>query len=123
MQSDDHSILYKEESYLIQGAIFKVYRVLGCGFIEAVYQESLAKELSFRNIPFKSQTEMTIEYKGYILNQIYRPDFLCYEQIILELKAVKDTVEEHKAQLYNYLKYPNYVWGCSLILVTIHVLP
>lgn len=89
---------------MLQGAIFEVYRELGCGFIEAVYQEALAREFSIRNIPFMSQSEMTIEYKGFILSQVYRPDFVCYEKIILELKAVKETNDEHKAQLHNYLK-------------------
>lgn len=100
----DKKLLFKEESFIIQGAIFEVYRELGCGFIEAVYQEALAREFSLRNISYMSQSEMTIEYKGFILNQVYRPDFVCYKQIILELKAVKETVEEHKAQLHNYLK-------------------
>ena len=97
-------VLLKEESFLIQGAIFEVYRELGCGFIEAVYQEALTREFILRNIPFVSQSDMTIEYKGFILNQIYRPDFVCYEKIILEFKAVKETLDEHKAQLHNYLK-------------------
>lgn len=81
-------LFLKEESFRIQGAVFEVYRELGCGFIEAVYQEALAKEFTIRNIPFTAQSVMTIEYKGFVLNQIYRPDFVCYEKIILELKAV-----------------------------------
>lgn len=100
----DRKLLHKEESFLIQGAIFEVYRELGCGFIEAVYQEALAREFTLRNIPFISQTEMTIKYEGFVLNQIYRPDFVCYDKIILELKAVKEIVDEHRAQLHNYLK-------------------
>ncbi len=100
----DSKLLLKEESFVLQGAIFEVYRELGCGFIEAVYQEALAREFSIRNIPFMSQSEMTIEYKGFILSQVYRPDFVCYEKRILELKAVKETNDEHKAQLHNYLK-------------------
>jgi GxxExxY protein len=97
-------ILYKEECFLIQGAIFEVYRELGCGFAEGVYQSALAKEFELREIPYKSQSEMTIEYKGFSLNQTFRPDFFCFDKIILELKAVKDTCEEHKAQVLNYLK-------------------
>ena len=97
-------VLLKEESFLIQGAVFEVYHELGCGFIEAVYQEALAREFVLRNIPFVSQSEMTIVYKGFTLDQTYRLDFVCYEKIILELKAVKETVDEHKAQLHNYLK-------------------
>ncbi len=104
-------LFLKEESFVIQGAVFEVYRELGCGFIEAVYQEALAKEFSLRNIPYTTQSEMTIEYKGFVLNQIYRPDFVCYEKIILELKAVKETVDEHKAQLHNYLKVSKFHLG------------
>ena len=97
-------LLYKVESYAIIGACMEVHRILGCGFLEAVYQEALAREFTIRSSPFISQSEMTIEYKGFILNQIYRPDFVCYEKIILELKAVRETCDEHKAQLHNYLK-------------------
>jgi len=99
-----NKILYKEECFLIQGALFEVYRELGCGFTDGVYQAALAKEFELRGIPNKSQSEITIEYKGFSLNQTFRPDFLCFDKIIIELKAVKDTCEEHKAQLLNYLK-------------------
>jgi GxxExxY protein len=98
------SLLYKEEVFAIQGAIFEVYRVIGCGFIEAVYQESLVKEFILRQIPFSAQTELTIFYKGEKLNQTFRPDFICYQKIIVELKAVKETGNEHRAQVMNYLK-------------------
>ena len=104
---DDSKVLYKEESYLIQGAIFEVYRELGCGFIEAVYQESLAKEFSARNIQFCEQPEITISYKKEVLKQTFHPDFICYDKIILELKALKETNDEFKAQLMNYMKISN----------------
>jgi GxxExxY protein len=97
-------VLYKEECYQIQGAIFEVYRELGCGFIEAVYEESLAKELSSRGILYCEQPELSIRYKNELLSQKFRPDFVCYDKIILELKAVKETTDEMKAQLMNYLK-------------------
>ena len=97
-------IIYRAESYTIQGAVFEVYREMGCGFLEAVYQECLAKELSKRDIPFVSQKELRLFYKGDQLDQTYKPDFICYEKIILELKAVKDIAPEHKAQVFNYLK-------------------
>jgi GxxExxY protein len=100
----DNNVLYKEECYLIQGAIFEVYRELGCGFVEAVYQESLAKEFANRNIPFFEQPEITIAYKNEVLKQTFHPDFVCYDKIILELKAVKETNDEFKAQLMNYMK-------------------
>lgn len=97
-------ILYKNECYSIQGAIFEVYRELGCGFLESVYQEALEHELRLRQIPFAPQTEITIAYKGKPLQQTYRADMICYEKIVVELKAVQTLLPEHKAQLLNYLK-------------------
>jgi GxxExxY protein len=97
-------ILFKEECYEIQGAIFEVYREMGCGFLESVYQECLEKELSQKGIPFVSQQELQLTYKGEPLKQTYKPDLICYKQIIVELKAVKDLSPEHKAQVINYLK-------------------
>jgi len=98
------NILYKEECYAIQGAVFEVYREMGCGFLEAVYQECLEKELAFRDIPFASQKELRLFYKDEPLQQTYKPDFICYEKIIVEIKAVKEIAPEHKAQVFNYLK-------------------
>ena len=97
-------ILYKEESYAIQGAVFEVYREMGCGFLEAVYQECLTKELKRQNIPFSPQVELFFSYKGEKLLQTYKPDFICYDKIIVELKAVKDVGDEHRAQVFNYLR-------------------
>jgi len=97
-------ILFKDECYQIQGAIFDVYKEMGCGFLEAVYQECLEKELSSRNIPFQAQIELQLMYKNERLKQIYKPDFICFENIIVEIKAVKEIAPEHKAQLLNYLK-------------------
>lgn len=97
-------ILFRGESYAIQGAIFEVYREMGCGFLEAVYQECLEREFRQRNIPFKSQVELLLTYKGETLNQTYRPDFICYDAIILELKAVKEIAPIDRAQMINYLK-------------------
>lgn len=61
---NNEKILFKEESYAIQGAVFEVYREMGCGFLEGVYQECLAKEFKLRQIPFKSQVELMLNYKG-----------------------------------------------------------
>ena len=97
-------ILFKDESYQIQGAIFDVYREMGCGFLEAVYQECLENELSMRGIPFVAQPDVRLSYKGGSLRQTYKPDFICFESIIIELKAVKEIAPEHKAQVINYLK-------------------
>ncbi len=97
-------IIFKDESYAIQGAVFDVYREMGCGFLEAVYQECLEKELSQRTIPFMAQRELRLSYKGESLRQSYMPDLICYGKIIVELKAVKAIAPEHKAQVINYLK-------------------
>ena len=98
------AIIYKEESYAIQGAIFEVYREMGCGFLEAVYQECLEKELAKQEIPFVSQPELKLFYKSKELQKTYKPDLICFGRIIVELKAVKEIVPEHEAQILNYLK-------------------
>ena len=94
-------IIYKDECYGIQGAIFDVYREMGCGFLEAVYQECMLKELQIKQIPFAAQPTIPLSYKGQQLDQTYRPDIVCYDKIVLELKAVKDIAPEHKAQVIN----------------------
>jgi GxxExxY protein len=102
--NDSEKLLFKQEVYAIQGAVFEVYREMGCGFLEAVYQECLEKELLLRGIPFVAQAELKLGYKGEMLEQTYRADIICYGRIILELKAVKAIVPEHQAQMLNYLK-------------------
>ena len=97
-------ILFKEECFQIQGAVFEVYREMGCGFLEAVYQECLEKELQERGIPFFAQQELKLSYKGEPLRQTYKPDLVCYDAIIVEVKALSATTGEHKAQVLNYLK-------------------
>ena len=97
-------IILRNESYKIQDAIFEVYKILGPGFLEAVYQECLEKEFALRNIPFRSQVEIKLSYKDIPLNQTYRADYICYDSIIVELKAVSEISDIHKAQLLNYLK-------------------
>ncbi len=97
-------ILYKEECYAIQGAVFEVYREMGCGFLEAVYQECLEKEFTQRGIPFQAQEQLALTYKNQRLNQTYRPDFICDGKIIVEIKALKDVGDDHRAQIFNYLK-------------------
>jgi len=105
------NLLFEEETFAIRGAVFDVYREMGCGFLEAVYQECLEKELKDKRIPFVSQPELTLNYKSQRLEQTYKPDLICYDQIILELKAVKDISPEHKAQVINYLKATNLKLG------------
>lgn len=97
-------IWYREECYQIQGAVFEVYREMGCGFLEAVYQECMEKEFSRQGIPFLARQELKLCYKGEQLRQTYIPDFICNAAIIVELKALSVTTGEHKAQVLNYLK-------------------
>lgn len=102
--SSRDDLLFRDECFRIYGAIFEVYREHGCGFAEAVYQESLAIEFELQKIPFVAQPELSLAYKQHQLRQTYRPDFVCYGSIILELKALKGTSPEHEAQVLNYLK-------------------
>jgi len=96
--------IYKEEGYKILGACFEVYKEKGCGFLEGVYQECLEMEFELQGIPFISQSKLNLQYKGQSLTQQYISDFVCYEKIIVEIKAVKELCDEHRAQLFNYLK-------------------
>ena len=98
------TIIFKNESYRIQGAIFDVYKEMGAGFLESVYQECLEKELSRRNIPFRRQVELKLLYKGERLGQYFVADLICYDSILLELKACKALEPIHRAQVLNYLK-------------------
>ena len=103
-QNKSNTLLYKEESYKIIGAAMEVHRILGCGFVESVYQEALEKEFVYKGIPHEREKELSIKYKGDTLTKSFKADFVCYNKIILELKAVKEFADEHYAQLYNYLK-------------------
>jgi GxxExxY protein len=104
-------IIYKEESYAVMGACFEVYREKGSGFLEAVYQECLEMELTYRHIPFQAGIPLALTYKGRSLKSKYIPDLTCYEKIIVELKAVKDLSDEHRAQVLNYLRATGYRLG------------
>ena len=97
-------LLYKEESYAIVGAAMEVYNQLGHGFLEAVYQEALALELEARHIPFQEQQELQIFYKRRPLQKGYCADFVIYDKIIVEIKAIKELGPNEEAQLFNYLK-------------------
>ena len=95
-------LIWKEESYAIIGACFAVYREKGCGFLEPVYHECLEIEFNLQGIPFLSKPAQTLQYRGRTLVQTFTPDFICYDKIILEIKAVSTLVDEHRAQLLNY---------------------
>ena len=95
--------LYKEESYKIVGLCMEVYNVLGKGYSEAVYKDALQHELRQNGVPFTRERQYTIEYKGVVLPHRYVADFIVYEKILLEVKAVETLIEAHIKQLLNYL--------------------
>ena len=107
-------IIYKEESYKIVGAAFKVYNTLGSGFLEAVYQEALEIEFQRQGIPYEREKELKIVYDGIELKQTYKADFVCYGKIIVELKAVSELDDAHRSQVYNYLHSAGYKLGLLL---------
>jgi len=97
-------LLLKNEVYAVVGAAMEVYNVLGSGFLEAVYQEALELELADRHIPFVAQRPLKIVYKGHHLAKEYVADLVCYEQIIVELKALDRLSGREESQVINYLK-------------------
>jgi GxxExxY protein len=113
-------ILYREESYQIQGAIFAVYTEMGPGFLESVYQECLEIELRNRGIPFESQKELQIWYKDILLEKHFTADLICNEMIVIELKTVSKLDDIHRAQVFNYLKATGLRLG---LLVNFHSHP
>ncbi len=104
-------ILLKEEAYAIVGACFEVYNNMGCGFLEPVYQECLEIELQLRGIPFVSHAELKLRYKDRTLKKKYEPDFMCFDKVIVEIKAVSELTDEHRSQVHNYLKATVYRLG------------
>ncbi len=106
-------ILFKEKSYKIMGGCFEVYKEKGSGFVEPVYQEchELELELAFQSIPFTAQQELELSYKRRKLTQVYKPDFVCFGQIIMEIKAVSNLTDEHRAQVHNDLKATGHRFG------------
>lgn len=86
------------------GACFEVYKELGPGFLEAVYQECLGIEFTERQVSFEEHVKLNLQYKGHALKQRYEPDFICFGEIVVEIKAMKCLADEHRAQLLNYLK-------------------
>jgi GxxExxY protein len=112
-RKEELELIYKDESYAIIGACFAVYKDKGCGFHEPVYHECREIELEFQGIPFLSKPPQTPRYRGRTLVQTFSHDFLCYEKIILEIKAISALVDEHRAQS---LELPR-ATGCKLGLL------
>ena len=111
MQRD--SLLYREEVHGIIGAAMAVHRYFGCGFTEKVYQDALEIELVNSNIPFQREVELHAVYNGQELSSTFKPDFICYDSIIVELKAVKELDDMHRSQAINYAK----VSRCDIALL------
>ena len=105
------SIIHKLESFEIMGACFEVYKEKGSGFVESVYQECMEIEFGDRLLLFKAQAELSLTYKGRPLKSKFKPDFICYDKIVLELKAVSGLTDEHRAQVQNYLRATKFKLG------------
>ena len=110
---NEKEIVYKDESYRIMGACFEVYKVMGSGFVEPVYQECMELELAIQGLPFRPQAALSLSYKNRQLRRKYTPDFILFDKIVLEIKAIKELADEHRAQVFNYLK----ATGCRLGLL------
>lgn len=107
-------LIYKEEAYQILGAAYEVYNHFGSGFLEAVYQEALEIEFQARDIPVVPQVPLQLSYKNHLLAQVYRPDFVVYDKIIVELKAIPRLSQTEDYQLINYLKATGFQLGILL---------
>lgn len=105
------ALLFEQESGAILGACFEVHNVLGPGFLEPVYQECLQHEFRLRGIPFQPEHKLRLTYKGIVLDQYYKADFLCFEKIVVETKCVSQLVDKHRALTINYLKATNFRLG------------
>jgi GxxExxY protein len=108
---ETNKILFKDESYKIIGACMQVHNNLGPGFLEAVYEEALEKEFRNLSIPYNKQAKLNIFYNDEKLSKTYRADFICYEKIIVEIKAVSIVPMAFSKQLRNYLKATNLELG------------
>ena len=104
------TLAFKDETFAIRGAIFAVYKTLGPGFLEDVYQKALEAEFRHCGIPFEAQKELHVMYRGCDCG-LYVPDFVCYGKIIIELKSVEALNDRHEAQIVNYLRATKYPVG------------
>ena len=97
-------LLYPEESYAIIGACYNVYNEMGPGLLESVYQECLRREFIYQKIPFEEKKKLTLSYRGQMLDKKYEADFICYNKILLEIKASSDLTDNYRKQTIHYLK-------------------
>lgn len=104
-------IYYRQESYDIVGAAMRVYNTLGHGFLESVYQEALEIELERAEIPFVREKKLRVFYDGIELNKTFKADYVCYDCIIVELKAIQNIDNASRSQLYNYLRVTGFKLG------------
>ena len=106
-----NELIYRDECYKIVGGLMEVHREKGCGFLEAVYQECLEIEFDFLGIDAVPHKELRLFYREKELKQKFIPDFICYNKIIVEIKACSNLVDEHRSQVINYLRATNYKLG------------
>jgi GxxExxY protein len=111
MNADSNRTDRDPNTYAIIGAAMEVHRELGHGFLEAVYQEALAVEFAERGIPFQREVELPVRYKGRILACKYRADFLCFDSVVVETKAIATLTTVDEAQLINELKATEFTVG------------
>lgn len=111
MGNEEEELIFKEECYAIIGACFSVYKEKGCGFLEGVYQECLEIEFNYLRIPTIHKPQLSLSYRDQILQQTYTPDFICFGKIILEIKTASKLIDEHRAQILNYLNATGFQLG------------
>src|SRR5687768_416991 len=107
----ERTLLCERQTFQIRGAVFEVNRIMGRGFLEAVYQECFGLEFGKRSIPFQAMPRLRLTYKGVQLQQTYQPDFICVGAVVVELKVAREIAPEHRAQLHNYLKATGFSTG------------
>ena len=104
-------LIFKKECYQIIGACFEVYTDKGCGFLEPVFQECLELEFALQGLPAQAQVPISLQYKGRPWRTHYVADFICFEKVVVELKAVSALADEHRAQIQNYFAATGYRLG------------
>ena len=107
----EEEYLYQSETYKIIGAMMEVHKTLGCGFLEAVYQEALAIEFDRQKIPYVKEKKLLLFYKEMQMEKFYSADFLCYDKIVVEIKALSALTSTHNSILINYLNATKFKVG------------